>query len=140
MALDIRSKYAVDETAECALRDANDEPMVGDDNQPLVITLYGPGSRHYAKAQAAQQNRLIDKLKRKGKADETAEEKAREQADFLCGCTKSFSPNIGLGDDKLKGEALYRAVYMDRSIGFIAEQVAKFLQDWSSFKKPSTTS
>lgn len=135
--MDIK-KFAVDETGVLVLRDSADEPMVGDDQQPMTITVYGPGSRQHAKAQAAQQNRMIDKLKRKGKADESAEEKAREQADFLCACTKEFSPNIEC--DSLKGEALFRAVYSDRSIGFIAEQVGRFLQDWSSFKKPSTTS
>lgn len=133
---DIR-KFAVEETAVCPLRDAGDEPMVGDDKQPMTVTLYGPGSKQYAQAQAAQSNRLIDKLKRKGKTEETADEKTREQADFLAGCTKEFSSNIVL--DNLKGDALHKAVYSDRSIGFIAEQVGRFLQDWSSFKKPSTT-
>lgn len=133
--MDIRN-FAVEETGVCELRDAGDELMLGEDNQPMRITLYGPGSKQYAKAQAAQQNRLIDKLKRKGKTEETAEEKAREQAQFLAGCTKSFSDNIKL--DELKDEALHLAVYSERTVGFIPEQVGRFLQDWSSFKKPST--
>ena len=136
MALDIR-RFAVEETAVCVLRDAADEPMVGDDGKPMTITGYGPGSKQYARAQAAQQNRMIDKLKRKGKTEETADEKIREQAEFLAGCTKEFSPNITF--DELKGDALHKAVYSERGIGFIAEQFARWLQDWASFKKPSTT-
>jgi hypothetical protein len=133
---DIR-RYAVEETGVLELRDASDEPMIGDDGKPMTITGYGPGSKQYAKAQAAQQNRMIDKLKRKGKTDQSAEDKAREQAEFLAGCTKEFSSNITY--DSLTGEALHKAVYSDTSVGFIAEQFGKWLGDWSSFSKPSTT-
>ena len=31
------------------------------------------------------------------------------------------------------------AVYVDITIGFIADQVAAHLKDWSNFTKPSTT-
>jgi hypothetical protein len=134
---DIR-KFSVEETGILELRDAGDELMIGDDGKPMTITLYGPGSKQYARAQAAQQNRLIDKLKRKGKTEETADEKAREQAEFLAGCTKEFSSNIQM--DGLAGEALHKAVYCERGVGFIAEQAGRYLQDWSSFRKPSTTS
>lgn len=133
---DVR-RFAVEETGVLELRDAGDEPMIGDDTQPMTITLYGPGSKQYAKAQAAQQNRMIDKLKRKGKTDQTADEKSREQADFLAGCTKGFSSNITY--EELKGDALFKAVYSDSTIGFIAEQTGRFLQEWGNFKKPSST-
>jgi hypothetical protein len=132
--MDIR-KFAVEETGVLELLSASDEPLVGDDGKPMTVTLYGPGSKAYAKAQAAQQNRMIDKLKRKGKSDQTAEEKAREQAEFLAGCTKDFSANIEY--DGLKDEALFKAVYSDTSVGFIAEQVGKHLGDWGNFTKGS---
>ena len=135
--MDIR-KFAVEETSELALLDAADKPLVDDTGAPVVVTLYGPGSRAYAAAQAAQQNRMIDKLKSKGKSTQTAEEKAREQAEFLAACTASFSPNLEY--DGLAGAALYKAVYADTSIGFIAEQVGKFLGDWANFSKGSPTS
>jgi hypothetical protein len=130
-------KFAVEETGVLELRDAADAPMLGEDGKPMTITLYGPGSKPYAKAQAAQQNRMIDKLKRKGKADQSAEDKAREQAEFLASCTKEFSANIEY--DGLKGEALFKAVYADTSIGFIAEQAGRHLGEWGNFSKPSTT-
>lgn len=134
--MDIR-KFAVEETSTLELRDAADAPMKGEDGAPMTWTVYGPGSKQYAKAQAAQQNRMIDKLKRKGKTDETAEEKTRDTAEFLAGCTKECSSNITY--DELTGEALYRAVLSDRSIGFIAEQVGRHLGEWGNFSKPSTT-
>lgn len=128
-------RFAVEETSVLALLGPDDAPLVGDDKLPMTVTLYGPGSKSYARAQAAQQNRMIDKLKRKGKADQSAEDKAREQAEFLAGCTKEFSANIEY--EGLKGEALHKAVYADTSIGFIAEQVGKHLGEWSNFSKGS---
>jgi hypothetical protein len=132
--VDIRT-FAVEETSIIALLGPDDAPMKGEDGAPMTITVYGPGSKSYARAQAAQSNRMIDKLKKKGKMDQSAEEKAREQAEFLAGCTKEFSPNIEY--DGLKGEALHRAVYADTTIGFIAEQVAKHIGEWANFSKGS---
>ena len=134
--MDIR-KFAVEETGVLELRDASGEPMVGEDGKPMTITGYGPGSSQYANAQAMQQNRMIDKLKGRGKTEQSAAEKLREQADFLAGCTKEFSSNIEMDD--LKGDALFKAVYSEKRIGFIAENFGKWLGDWGNFSKPSTT-
>jgi len=131
---DIR-KFAVEATGQLHLRDANDELMHAD-GKPMVVNLYGPGSKQYAKAQAAQQNRMIDKLKRKGKTEQSAESKAAEAAEFLSDCTASFE-NVDY--DGLTGGELAKVIYSDVTIGFIADQVAKHLGDWSNFTKPSTT-
>jgi hypothetical protein len=128
-------KFAVEETSVLELRGADDAPLRGDDGAPMTVTVYGPGSKPYARAQAARQNRMVDRLKRKGKADQSAEEKAREQAEFLAGCTKEFSANIEYGG--LSGEALHKAVYADARIGFIAEQVGAHLSEWGNFSKGS---
>ena len=132
--MDIK-QFAVDETSVLELVNAADEPLVDSEGKPMTITLYSPGSKPYARAQAAQQNRMIDKLKKKGKSDQTAEEKAREQAEFLTACTKEFSPNIEY--EGLSGESLHKAVYSDTSIGFIAEQVGKHLGEWGNFVRGS---
>jgi hypothetical protein len=130
--MDIK-QFAVDETSVLELVNAADEPLVDGEGKPMTVTLYSPGSKPYARAQAAQQNRMIDKLKKKGKSDQTAEEKAREQAEFLTACTKEFSANIEY--DGLSGEALFKAVYSDITIGFIAEQVGKYLGEWGNFTR-----
>lgn len=132
---DIR-KFAVEPTARLHLRDASDELMFTEDGKEIAVNVYGPGSKQFAKAQSAQSNRMIDKLKRKGKTDQTAVQKAAEAADFLTDCTASFE---NLEYDELAEDALYRAVYSDLSIGFIADQVGKFIGDWSNFSKPSAT-
>jgi len=135
---DIR-KFAVEETGTIHLRDGDDELMYADEakQKPIRIVVYGPGSKTFAKAQAAQSNRLMDRLKRKGKTEKSAAEQAEETADFLAACTKSFE-NIEY--DKLDGEALFKAVYADASIGFIADQVNKHLGDWANFTKSANKS
>ena len=133
--MDIRTK-AVSLTGKLHLHDAAEELMYAENGQPVCVNLYGPGSKQYAKAVARQQNRMMDLLKRKGKADQTAEQKRAENAQFLADCTESFE---NLTYDDLTGDALKQAVYADQTIGFIADQVAKYIGDWSNFSKPAAT-
>ena len=60
-----------------------------------------------------------------------------ESAEFLADCTESFE-NVEYGE--LTGEALAKAIYSDITIGFIADQTAKFLGDWANFTVSSTKS
>lgn len=133
--MDIR-KFAVEPTGRLHLCDASDELMYADDKKtkPIAVNIYGPGSKQYAKAQAAQSNRMMDKLKRKGKTEQTAEQRTAESAEFLADCTASFE---NLEYEALVGSELAKAVYGDQTIGFIADQVAKFIGDWSNFTKAS---
>jgi hypothetical protein len=135
--MDLRTK-AVADTAFLHLRDANDELMFdgGDSKKSVGITLFGPGSKQYARATAAKNNRLMDRMKKKGKSDQTAEESAEENAIFLAQCTAEFHH---IERDQLQGEALYKATYGDHQIGFIAEQAARFLSEWGNFSKGSST-
>lgn len=134
--MDIR-KFAVNPTSRLHLRDANDELMYADaaKTQPIAVNLFGPGSKEYAKAKAAQSNRLVNKMKTKGKANQTPEEIAAESAEFLAACTESWE-NLQYGD--AQGEALSIAVYSDRTLGFISDQVAGHLGGWSNFTKSSS--
>lgn len=132
--MDIR-RLEVEETSVIALRGPDDAALVGEDGAPLTVTVYGPGSKPHAKAQSVQQNKLMERLRRKGKLDQSAEESRADQLELLVACTKAFSPNIEC--DGLKDEALYRAVYSNRGLGFIAEQVAKHIGEWGNFSKGS---
>jgi hypothetical protein len=143
---DIR-KHAVEPTAVLHLRDANDELLYNEpvpdnasdewkEKHKITVTLYGPGSKPFARASAVQHNKMVDKLKRKGKTDQSAEQKAEETAEFLTSVTKDMS---NMEYDKLTGEALAKAVYTDITVGFIPEQVDKFLRDWGNFSKASST-
>jgi hypothetical protein len=129
--MDVR-KFAVKETGRLELRDANDNLMLTDDGKQVAVILYSPASKQYASAQAGQQNRLVDLLRQKGKADSTASDNDKIKAEYLADCTVSFE---NLEYDKLTGRELLEAVYGDRSIGFIADQVNKYLGEWGNFTK-----
>ncbi len=136
--MDIK-KFAVEPTKRLHLRDAADQLMYADEAKtlPMAVNLYGPGSKEHARARSAQSNRMVDKLKRKGKMEQTAEQSAAETAEFLSGCTASWE-NVEYGKIT-ETNAVSMAVYSDEAIGFIADQVSKELNEWSNFTKPSTT-
>lgn len=134
--MDIRTQ-AVEETNVLHLRGADDELLYdgSDKSKPVTVTLYGPGSKPFAKAQAARSNRQIDRIKKKGKSDQSADETREENAIFFAACTQSMS-HVEIDD--LEGAALHKAVYLDAGIGFITEQVNKHLGEWGNFTKGST--
>ncbi|OFA05191.1 hypothetical protein [Duganella phyllosphaerae] len=139
---DIR-KHAVEPTSILHLRNSADELLYADDaegnpdkTRPMEAEIYGPGSKQFKKAQAASSNRMVERLKKKGKDTQSAEEKALADAEFLAACTKSLR-NVSF--DQLVGEALFMAVYTTPEIGFIPEQINKHIGDWSNFTKASPT-
>jgi hypothetical protein len=134
--MDLRA-FEVEDTGVLELMGPDDKPLLDEEGRQITVTLYGPGSREYKRAEARQQNRLIDKLRKRGKTEESAEDKARDQADFLAGCTVGFSDNVQVGD--LQGAALFKAIYANPKLGFILDQVAKHVAEWGNFTKGSTT-
>lgn len=134
------TKLAATETSIVELVGGDDAPLYDDKGKRLTITVYGPGTKVYQRAQQRQQNQLIDKIKKRGKMDQTAEEKLAEQADFLAACTVSFNGFAYPPADGLEGQELFRKAYADPSIGFIAAQVAGHINDWANFTKSSAES
>jgi hypothetical protein len=133
---DITTLAATD-TSTVELVGGDDAPLFDDKGKRLSITVYGPGSKVYQRAQARQQNQLMDKVKKRGKMDQSAEEKLAEQADFLAACTVSFNAFAYPPAEGLEGQELFRKAYADASIGFIATQVAAHINDWANFTKSS---
>ena len=131
--MDLR-KFAVAETSTLELVDGSDLPLEDDQGNRASITLYGPGSKQYTKATAGRNNRTMDRLRKKGKADLTPEQLIAEQAEFLATCTKSFQY---IEMDSLTGHELFKAVYGEASIGFVAEQASAHLGEWGNFTKPA---
>ncbi|MGE8143445.1 hypothetical protein ACQKOE_15850 [Novosphingobium sp. NPDC080210] len=131
---------AATETSIVELVGGDDAPLYDDKGKRLTITVYGPGTKVYQRAQQRQQNQLMDKIKKRGKMDQTAEEKLAEQADFLAACTVSFNGFAYPPADGLEGQELFRKAYADPSIGFIAAQVAGHINDWANFTKSSAES
>lgn len=139
MAFDITTVASV-EMAICELKDADDSPLMDEKGNALSVTVYGPGSKAYVKATTRRQSRNLERLRRKGKPNMTAEENVEDAADFLATCTVSFNgwdyPPAG----KAEGFALFKAAYADSSLGFIRDQVAEFISDWANFTSGSVKS
>lgn len=138
MALNLKSLSASN-TSSFQLRNGDDELLfdgvdASGKPMPVNVTVYGPGSAEYQRAQAKANNRAIERLKKRGKADQTAEEKNKELAVHLADITHSFD---NLDYDGLTGRELAIAIYSDSSIGFIADQVNKHAGDWANFTKGS---
>jgi hypothetical protein len=119
---------AAKDTFTLELQNANEEPLKDKDAKPLSVTVYGPGSKPYQKANAARTQRLMDLMAKKGKVKLNAEDQAKETAAFLAACTVSFNGWAYKGD-----ATAFEAAYLDPSIGFIADQVAKAIGDWANF-------
>lgn len=128
------TSIAAKDTFTLELLGPNDEPLLDESGSPLSVTVYGPGSKPYQKANAERTQRMIDKMAKRGKTKLTAEEAQRENAGFLAACTKSFNGWAYKGD-----ATAFEAAYSDPSIGFIADQVAKAIGDWANFTNAPQT-
>jgi hypothetical protein len=130
--LDI-SKFAVSPTSTINLEDAEGDQLVNEKGESISITVYGPGSKQYQKAQAVRNGAILECVRKGGKKLRVQEQLILD-AEFLSGCTASFN---GFSYKDLTGAEMFKAVYLDTSIGFIAEQVNKAIGDWANFTKGS---
>lgn len=138
--LNIKTR-AVRPTLTFQLSDETDAPLFNDDGTPCMATVHGPGSKRHAQATARRQNRLMAKAQRGQAASETAEERQRNQAEFLADITEDLGVEYpGPDGQPLEGRAKLLAIYSDIEIGYIADQVAKKAGDWANFSKGSATS
>lgn len=134
-------KYALAQTAVLHLRDGNDELMYADgadgkpdQSKPMRVRLFGPGTKQHAAAKAAAGNRAMDRFKKKGKMDVSAEDQIKETARFLAACTDSME-NVEY--ESLSGDAMFEAIYSDLSLIFIPQQIDKYLGDTANFTEAS---
>jgi hypothetical protein len=132
--LNIKNR-AVSETLTFDLVDADESPLLGDDGKPCTVTIYGPGSKVFARATHAKSAKLMGKANRVS-VNALVEEATRQNTEFLVAITES----IELAYDDLQGEEKLRAIYSDTSIGFIADQVLKKAGEWGNFKPGSAKS
>lgn len=126
--LDI-STMGVKETTTIQIEDANGNPIFGPSGDQVSITVYGPGSAQFKRAQAARNRRIVEHIRKGGKKMRD-EESYELDAEFLATCTHSFN---GLGYKGLTGYEMFKACYLDNRIGYIAEQVNKEIGEWGNF-------
>ena len=128
------STLGIADTATLHLKGSDNLPLYdGSDRKPVTVTVYSPGSEAFAQIETKQTQRVLKRLDdNDGKRTAmTAEERLAQTAEDLADLTVEFG-NLGHGDKT--GRALFLAVYGDRKLGFIANQVTKFLADWGNFK------
>lgn len=131
-------KHAVQETGTLELLDAADNPLLKDDGKtPITVTVFGPGSKRFSEATAMKNNRMMDRLRKKGKSDQTGAQVLAEKAEFLAMVTAS-SDGLELDDHKPDSAECQKAVYETPELGFIADQVDKYLGEWGNFLKSAS--
>lgn len=127
------SSLAVKETAIIELETPDGEELLNNDGQRLSITVFGPGSKQFQKAQSVRNRGILEYVRKGGKKMKDDEQRELD-ADFLAACTASFN---NFGYKELAGYDMFKAAYLDPSIGFISEQVNKAVGDWANFTKGS---
>lgn len=127
--MDIR-KHALSQTGTIELHDGADNPLLDDNGKPVCVHVYSPGSREYLAAEKARDDKMLQAMRKKnGTVDNYA-----ARVEFLVAVTKGFD---GIEFDDLKGAALYRAVYSEPTLRFVADQVFNYVNDHANFTKPS---
>lgn len=134
-------KLAINPTSDMPVRDASGEPQFDDANNPLTITLYGPGTKKYQQAKHARDERnntrVFGRMQNKSEAKQSADDVVKERAQFLAEITVSFN---GHSYNDERGFEMFKAAYSDIEIGHIAEDAEKWSADRGNFKKSSPTS
>lgn len=130
---------AVNDLAAIHLKDASGEHMYHE-GKKVEILLYSPGSPQAAQVEARQTARAIKRMQdNDGKISVAAPDvRDAEQAEDLAAITAGFR-NFGYPPaGEKQGQELYAALYADKSLGFIANQVMKAFRDWGNFKPGSS--
>lgn len=131
---------AVSETAALHVKSAKGDYLYSD-GQPVRIHVFGPGSDQFAQLEARQTKRI---LKRREENDGKAavpspEDRRAEEAEDLAAVTSAFENLSYPPAGDAQGYTLFRSLYADPKLGFVASQVRKFLQDWGNFSSASAT-
>jgi hypothetical protein len=119
------------EAADCGVLDVqnkkDDGPLMWN-GAPVQIVLHSPGSAEFiraeAKANKAAQARTFAALRGKV-SQESPEEYRQKVAEKLAACT------IELRNFPIEGGPV--ALYNNPKLGYITQQVEKFLSDWGNF-------
>lgn len=113
-----------------------------DDGKKVGIDLYGPGSVQHSQVEERQSARAIKRMQDNDNKISLApiDERRAEAAADLAALTLGFHHiEHEVDGAALTGTALVTAVYSDPELGWIKEQVAKFVGDWGKFTPVSAT-
>lgn len=137
------SKLAVSPTAFLHLK-GPDGVHLYESKKPVGIDLFGPGSPEFSQVEARQSARALRLMQENDNKITLApiEQRRTEAAEDLAALTAAFQYIDYDGPDgkPLAGNALHVAVYSDPTLGWIKEQVTKFVGDWGRFTQGSVAS
>jgi hypothetical protein len=128
------STLAVKDTTIIELESPTGDPLTNDKGDTLSVTVYGPGSKQFHRAQSVRNRAILEYVKKGGKKMKDGEQRELD-AEFLASCTVSFN---GFTYKDLTGYEMFKAAYLDTAIGFISEQVNKAIGDWANFTQGSS--
>jgi hypothetical protein len=131
---------AVRDTAALHIKSAKGDHLYSD-GKPVRIHLYGPGTEQFAAVEARQTQRVLKRREANdGKPSVATPEQARiDQAEDLAAITADFENLTYPPAGDARGFELFKAVYADPKLGFIAAQVNRWVQDWGNFSGSSAT-
>ena len=127
------SQFETTDTAVLTLLTAKGDEMVVSD-QPVTITLYGPGSKQQVSALRKNQKaaKAVLFASMNGRAPKNAEEdEAQRDAEYFTACTASISANFPVQP---------LALYANQRLSYITKQVRAFLADEANFTSSSPQS
>ncbi|TCP36551.1 hypothetical protein EV292_10147 [Sphingomonas sp. BK235] len=134
---------AVATTAFLHLKGPDGTPLY-DGGEAVGIDLYGPGSAEHGQIEERQSARVVKRMAENENriAHVPLAQRRIEAAEDLTSLTAGFRYIEHETPDgtPLSGPALYSAVYSDPKLGWIKEQVIKFVGDWGKFTPGSQTS
>lgn len=134
MAYDITTKRAV-LSGEIELKDGDGSPMYDSEGNALSVTVHSPASKQWEQANADQQRKRAERMRKNGGKMEAALDQGKvDQIDFLCRITiklNNFEYPVDKGADQI------RALYEDDQLGYIRDHVYAEAHDWASFTKGS---
>jgi hypothetical protein len=140
---DITKLSAVD-TAPLHLKGPSGELLYADEakKKPVRVIVYGPSSAQYSIIEARQSERALKRYAdNDGKVvPASPDERRAEAAEDLATITQGFENFAYPPAGEAQGVELFAAVYGDRRLGFITNQVNKFAADWGNFTKKSAGS
>ena len=128
------SQQAVADTTPIHVKGADGDYLYSD-GKPVLIIIYGPGSQQYAEVEARQTNRAVKRMQENdGKVSvPPPTQRDAERAEDLASITVAFENFTYPPAADKQGTELFRALYADRKLGFIAEQVLKAVGNWGKF-------
>lgn len=132
------AKIGIAMTAPLHVKDASGNPLFHE-GKPMRIHLYGPASPEYARIEERQTQRALKRAQdNDGKPTAASTDDRREQiAEDYAAVTAGFENFTYSPAGAVQGAELYRAAYADPKLGFIVNQITRFLADWGNFKPAS---